>query len=94
MGHHQRMMLTTQLQHIDFLDEQISKLDAEVRERMRPFDREIDLLDTIPGINHRAAEQILAEIGTDMSRFPSAKHLTSWAVGPWKQRKCRQKEIR
>jgi transposase len=79
MGHHQRMMLTTQLQHIDFLDEQISKLDAEVRERMRPFDREIDLLDTIPGVNRRAAEQILAEIGTDMSRFPSAKHLTSWA---------------
>jgi len=78
MGHHQKMMLTAQLQHIDFLEEQIAILDAEVMERMRPFDHEIDLLVTIPGISRRAAEQILAEIGTDMSRFPSAKHLTSW----------------
>jgi transposase len=46
---------------------------------LRPVEDLITLLDTIPGINRRIAEIVLAEIGTDLSRFPSAAHLASWA---------------
>ncbi len=79
MGEHQRIMLKTQLDHIDYLDSQIAYLDQEIIERMLPFEQEIELLDTIPGVGIRAAQQIIAKIGIDMDRFPSAKHLASWA---------------
>lgn len=79
VGPHQRKMLTLQLQHIASLEKSIAALDEEIEERMRPFEQDLVLIDTIPGIGRRAAEQILAEIGTDMSRFPSASHLSSWA---------------
>jgi transposase len=79
MSVHQRLMLKTMLTHIDFLNEQITELDIEVAKRLDPFQQAIDRLDTIPGIARRTAEQILAEIGTDVgSRFPSAAHLCSW----------------
>ncbi|MDQ0878841.1 transposase [Paenibacillus sp. V4I3] len=79
MSAHQRLMLKTMLTHVDFLNEQIAELDAEVAGRLDPFQEDIDRLDTIPGIARRTAEQILAEIGTNVgSRFPSAAHLCSW----------------
>ncbi|MBI4318315.1 MAG: IS110 family transposase [Chloroflexi bacterium] len=78
-GPHQRFMVARQLAHIDFLDESIERLDREVAERMRPFEEIIVRLDEITGIGRRAAEVILAQIGVDMSRFPTAKHLASWA---------------
>lgn len=79
MSSHQRMMLKTMLTHIDFLSEQIIELDMEVAKRLAPFKKDLDRLDSIPGIAARTAEQILAEIGTDIaSRFPSAAHLCSW----------------
>nr|WP_205665653.1 transposase [Anoxybacter fermentans] len=46
---------------------------------MRPFEHCLELLDTIPGVGRRIAEQIIAEIGINMDRFPSSKHLASWA---------------
>lgn len=79
MGDHQRMMLQSQLRHLDFLDQEISQLDKEVSQRMRPFEEAIQRIDKIPGIGRRTAEEVLAEIGVDMDRFPSAKHLASWA---------------
>lgn len=79
MGAHQRMMLESQLRHLDFLDAEIARLDQEVSKRMRPFEEAIQRLDEIPGIGRRLAEQILTETGLDMSRFPSAEHLASWA---------------
>ncbi|EJY56432.1 competence protein ComEA helix-hairpin-helix repeat-containing protein [Alicyclobacillus hesperidum URH17-3-68] len=79
MGDHQRMMLATQLRHIDYLDEEIARLDDEVKKRMLPFEEDLELLDTIPGVGRRTAEQVLAEIGTNMDQFPSAAHLCSWA---------------
>lgn len=79
MGDHQRMMLAAQLRHIDYLDEEIARLDEEVKRRMLPFEEDLELIDTIPGVGRRTAEQILAEIGTDMAQFPSAAHLCSWA---------------
>ena len=79
MGGHQRTMLATQLRHIDYLEEEIARLDEEVKKRMLPFECELELLDTIPGVGRRTAEQVLAEIGVDMNQFPSAAHLCSWA---------------
>lgn len=79
IGPHQIMMLSTQLRHIEFLDQEIARLDKEIQERISPFEAEVILLDTIPGVGRRTAEQILAEIGADMDRFPSSAHLCSWA---------------
>jgi transposase len=79
MEAHQRFLLTEQLCHIDALDEGIARVSAEIAERMRPFADALERLDTIPGIGQRMAEILVAEIGTDMRRFPSAAHLASWA---------------
>ncbi len=79
MEAHQRFLLTEQLCHIDALDEGIERVSGEIAERMRPFAEALERLDTIPGIGQRMAEILVAEIGTDISRFPSAAHLASWA---------------
>lgn len=76
---HHRFLLAEQLCHIDALEESIERLSGEIAERLRPFEREIALLDSIPGVGRRTAEALLAEIGPDMGRFPSAHHLASWA---------------
>jgi len=67
------------LAHIDFLDEAIDRLSDAIEERIAPFARQRDLLMTIPGVKQRAAEVLIAEIGVDMSVFPTPKHLASWA---------------
>ncbi|WP_339803963.1 IS110 family transposase [Paenibacillus sp. FSL R5-0744] len=77
---HQRLKIKTILTHIDFLSEQITVLDQEVAMRVVPFSDDVERLDSIPGIATRMAEQILAEIGTNIKKqFPSAAHLCSWA---------------
>jgi transposase len=62
----------------DFLDETIQTLSERIEEPTRPLSRELELLDTIPGVDKRAAEMLLAEIGPDMSRFPTEHHLAPW----------------
>lgn len=79
VGPHQRLLLGTHLRHLEFLDEEIARLDEEVAARLRPFEQVLEQVDAIPGIGRRVAEDILSEIGTDMSRFPTAAHLSSWA---------------
>ncbi|ALA71871.1 transposase [Geobacillus stearothermophilus 10] len=79
MGPHQRMMLAEQCRHIEYLDEAIARLSREIEERTRPFHEALELMETIPGVGRQSAEQIIAEIGTDMSRFPTAAHVASWA---------------
>ncbi|ADU94778.1 transposase IS116/IS110/IS902 family protein [Geobacillus sp. Y412MC52] len=79
MGPHQRMMLSEQCRHIEYLDEAIARLSREIEERTRPFHEALELMETIPGVGRQSAEQIIAEIGTDMSRFPTAANLASWA---------------
>ncbi|MCL2548430.1 MAG: IS110 family transposase [Symbiobacteriaceae bacterium] len=79
IGQHQMKMLVFQLDHYDFLSKLISDLDIEIKEKLQTEDQVIEQLTKIPGVGRRSAEGILAEIGSDMSRFPSAGHLTSWA---------------
>jgi transposase len=67
------------LAHIDFLEEAIDRLSGEIEERIAPFAPQRDLLMTIPGVKQRTAEVLIAEIGVDMSAFPTPKHLASWA---------------
>lgn len=76
---HQQFMLAQHLRLIDAFDTQIAELSAEIGRRLAPFESRVALLDSIPGIGRWTAEGILAEIGTDMSRFPTAGHLSSWA---------------
>lgn len=78
-GAHQRFLVAQQLAHVDYLDQAIAQVSAELVERLRPDEDDLDRLDTIPGISRRIAEILVAEIGTDMDRFPSAAHLASWA---------------
>ncbi|MBV9819532.1 MAG: IS110 family transposase [Solirubrobacterales bacterium] len=67
------------LAHLDFLDEQVDRLSDAIEERIAPFGAAVEMLTTIPGVQRRTAEVIIAEIGPDMSAFPSARHLASWA---------------
>lgn len=75
---HHAFMLQGLLTHIEFLEEPIATLDARIEEHVRPFAGAIEHLDTIPGVARRGAEQILAELGADMQRFPTAAHAASW----------------
>ncbi|WP_096271180.1 IS110 family transposase [Paucisalibacillus globulus] len=80
ISEHQRLMLRTILKHIDFLTEQVEMLDQEVASRVSDYQDDIDRLDSIPGIATRMAEQMLAELGTDIkNQFPSASLMCSWA---------------
>lgn len=67
------------LAKIDYLDEALERLTAEIDRRVAPFEPMLTALDTIPGINRIGAISIVAETGGDMTRFPSAAHLCSWA---------------
>ena len=78
-GAHQRFLVAEHLAQLDFLDDTIARLSQEIAERLRPFEARLDKLDAIPGIGRWTAEVLLAELGTDMTRFPTAKHLASWA---------------
>src|SRR6516165_6787769 len=76
---HHRFMLRLLLQLIDAIDAAIGQIDQEVDAQVEPFRTAVQLLTTIPGISELSACVILAEIGRDMSRFPTAGHLISWA---------------
>jgi transposase len=67
------------LAQLDFLDEQIERLSEAIEEQLRPFQAQVELRRSLTGIETRSAQNILAEIGTDMSVFPTAGHCASWA---------------
>ena len=78
-GPHQRFMVTQHLLHIDTLDDLIERVSVEITERLRPCATALAQLDAIPGVGRRTAEVLVAEVGLDLSRFPSAGHLAAWA---------------
>jgi transposase len=78
-GDHHALMVRLSLDHAKYLEAAIAELDAQVDRVMAPFVEARDHLDTITGVGKRAAECIIAEIGADMTRFPTAGHLASWA---------------
>ena len=77
---HHAVLVSHLLAHIEYLDETITQLTAEIEERLRPFERQRELLCTIPGVAERTAEVIIAELGPDVERFPSHRHAASWAA--------------
>lgn len=89
---HHAFLLDRMLDHAEALDADIADLDARIEQALRPFARQIELLRTITGIQTRSAQVILAEIGADMTVFPTAAHLASWAaVCPGKHQSGRRK---
>lgn len=76
---HHRFMLKLHLRQIDQIDSSIEELEAQARAAIEPFRPQLEQLKAIPGISDTAAHVLLAEIGTDMSVFPSSSHLLSWA---------------
>jgi len=76
---HHAFLLATMLARIDALDADLAALEAKIQEMIAPFAAAVDKLDEIPGVGATGAHIILAEIGLDMSRFPTAAHLSSWA---------------
>lgn len=76
---HHRFLLGLLLDHLDHLDQLIDKLTARVEEQMAPFAPALERLRTIPGIEQRTAQNVIAEIGPNMAQFPTATHLASWA---------------
>lgn len=79
MREHHRFMLKEHLEHIKHLEQAIERVSTEVASRLDSFRWMIEVLDSIPGINRRGAEDLLAEIGLTPQRFASAAHLASWA---------------
>jgi transposase len=76
---HHRVLLGQMLAHVEFLEKSLHSLLLEIEQRLESYEKAIERLVHIPGIQRQSACAILAEIGADMSRFPSAKHLCSWA---------------
>jgi transposase len=77
---HHAFLVEQILAKIDFLDETLERITAELDERLAPFEPMLAKLDTIPGVNRATAVSIVAETGGDMARFPTAGHLCSWAA--------------
>jgi transposase len=76
---HQTFLLQQILAHIDFLEQSLESLQAEIDERLVPFEKATSVLESLPVIMEVAKAVVIAEIGVDMSHFPTAKHLASWA---------------
>jgi transposase len=76
---HHGTLLAVLLELMEVLDRQIATLDQQIGALVAPLQAQIAQLDSIPGVDIIAARDILAEIGTDMSRFGDAARLASWA---------------
>lgn len=76
---HHIQLLRYSYTHIDYLEKQLEEIEEELIKYTCPYEKELELLDTIPGVDKKAAIAIIAEIGVDMEVFPTAKHLSSWS---------------
>ena len=92
---HHQVLLGQLFEHMTYLEHSLEQLQLEIEQRLSPFEEARQLLLSIPGMQEIAAAAILAEIGVDMSRFPSAKHLARLRRGvSWQQTKRRQASLR
>jgi transposase len=78
-GEHHAFLLTRMLGRIDQASADIAAMEARIEAEVAPFQQAVDRLDEISGVGRAAAQVIIAEVGTDMGRFPTAGHLASWA---------------
>jgi transposase len=78
-GPHHALVCAQILQHLDTLNDSVAKLDRDVAERVQPYQAAVTLLLDVPGLQRLSAEVVIAETGADMSRFPTAEQLASWA---------------
>jgi transposase len=76
---HHRFLLRGFLSRLDSLDQQIATVERRIADLVKPYEKQLELLDTIPGVDRLVAIEILAEVGADMSVFPSERHISSWA---------------
>lgn len=76
---HHRFLLRELMEHLEFIESKMSRLEQEIEERLRPFEETIERLRTVPGIDRISAGGIISEIGLDMEQFPDEAHLASWA---------------
>ena len=76
---HHRKMLKLIYEHLKYLEKEQEEIEKLIDEKCNEYKKEIELLDSIPGIDQNSAKAIIAEIGTNMNQFPTVKHLTSWA---------------
>lgn len=76
---HHRFLISQSWKHLVQLEESVEQIDAAIDEHLQPYRVEMELLQTIPGVDITAASAILAEIGADMLQFHSERHLASWA---------------
>jgi transposase len=76
---HHRQLLDMQLRRIDQLDADVALLDEKISERLKPYQKQVEQLRQIPGIDHALAAVIISELGVDMSVFPSERHVAAWA---------------
>jgi transposase len=76
---HHALVVGHILAYVDYLDDSIAALSEEIERVIAPFSDKVELLDSIPGVDKKTAEVVLAEIGTDMAQFATHRHLASWA---------------
>jgi transposase len=81
MSAHQQQMLSDYLKQLEFLEQQVEQLDRRTEEHLEATGQmtQVELLDTMPGVNFVVAAEILAELGPDMKQYPTADHVSSWA---------------
>jgi len=76
---HKREMIRFSYEHLLYLEKQITQLEEQITNHLLPYQKEAMLLHTIPGVGPKTASIIIAEIGVNMSVFPSPAHLSSWS---------------
>lgn len=92
---HHMFMLKQMKAHIAYLESQIETIDLEMDKKMEAYNKQLELLQTIPGVGKDGAKGILSEIGTDMYVFPDEQHLSSWAgICPGNNESAGKKKVR
>ena len=76
---HHREMIRFSFKHLEYLERTILEVEVIIEQCLNPYRQDIELLDSIPGVGHTAAAVMIAELGTDMSVFPTDRHVSSWA---------------